>query len=184
MLVARCHERLIAKFGGDAAGWTLTEFIQMAQKFEQEGQKKPQPTTTKADTSAPARPAPFAMPEEEVERRERRFREQVCGAGGDRVVNEKVITEFVRERVQALYAAVRRFVVSKDVAGLAAPGLDSTDIGMLLVESLRAALNPVGVLVPQAKAEPAVEPGSPRQPTAGEGGTSLSNGQHHPGLTA
>jgi hypothetical protein len=161
MLIARCHERLVARFGNDAAGWTLTDFIKMAQKFENEGQKKPQSMTTKADESAPTKPAPFALPEEEVERRERRFREEVCGAGSDRVVNEKVIAEFVRERVTALYAAVRRFVASKDVAGLAAPGLDSTDIGMIPVESLRAALTPAGVLLPQPKAEPAVEPVRP-----------------------
>lgn len=181
MLIARNHERLVTKFGNDTAGWTLTEFIQMVQKFEHEGQKKPQPTTTKADASTPTPPAPFAMPEAEVEQRERRFREEVCGAGSDRVVNEKVITEFVRERVTALYAAVRRFVVSKDVTKLAAHGLDSTDIGMILVESLRAALTPTGVLLPQAKAEPAIEPGPHRQPTAGE--AFLANGNHHPGLT-
>lgn len=174
MLVARWHERVV-KSENAAAGWTLTDFITLARKLEDEGREKPQPTAPKATT----KPDPFRLPVGEVEERQRRFRTEIRGATSERVVKEDALAAFVRGRISALYTAVRRFVVSKEAVDLAGEGLDAADLGMLLVDYLKAALDPAGLLV----AEP-VAPSQPAEPSTQEpGGADQSDGLHRASLT-
>jgi hypothetical protein len=175
MLVARHHDRIAAEFGTEATGLTLTDFIALAHKYEHARRGTPPASPPKVE------PDPFRLPADAVEERRRLFRAEDRGRGVERVAKEKAVAAFVREKVDALYVAVRRFVGSKEAKALAADGLDATDIGMLLVDSLKAALDPVGVFVPQPKAEPAVAPAS--QPPAGEGARFSANGKPHADLT-
>ena len=173
MLVARHHDRIVARFGtGDAQ--TLTDFITAAHELEHTRREKTQALAPKG-----TKPDPFRLPEVEVVQRQQRFRDEVRGAGAERVAKEQAVATFVREKVNALYAAVRRFVASKESAGLAGEGLDAADLGMLLIDSLKAALDPAGLLVaePIAKLVP-VEPTPvvPPEPVAGETPKHLTNG--------
>ncbi|MBA4192154.1 MAG: hypothetical protein C0467_29615 [Planctomycetaceae bacterium] len=150
MLVAGSHERIVAKFGNDTAGWTLTDFINLARKLEDEGREQPCPAAPKAM----AKPDPFRLPTGEVEERQRRFQTEIRGATSERVAKEEALAAFVRGKINALYAAVRRFVASKEVVGLTGEGLDAADLGMLLIDSLKDGLDPAGLLVAEPNAKP------------------------------
>ena len=173
MLVARHHDPIVARFGtGDAQ--TLTDFIAAAHELEHTRRGK-----TPALAPKGTKPDPFRLPEVEVAQRQQRFRDEVRGAGAERVAKEQAVATFVREKVDALYAAVRRFVASKESAGLAGAGLDAADLGMLLVDSLKAALDPAGLLVAEPNAKPVsleLTPVVTTEPTAGEALQHPTNG--------
>ncbi len=145
MLVARHYGGVVAECV-KADEWRLTEFLAVAQELERTRRGK-------AAKTPPAEPrTAFALPADEVAGRRDRLRDR---PGNDRLLGDAAVTAFVRQKLDALYAAVRRFAASKATEALAGAELQPADIGILLVESLKAALDPTGLVAAPAAMEPA-----------------------------
>lgn len=160
MLVATHYDAIVARCARTDA-WRLTEFLKVAQQLKREARGKP--------PGAAGRPGPFALPPDEIARRRERLR---AAAGADRLAAEAAVAAFLRQRLDALYAAVRQFAASKGLKDVAGDGLDAADVGILLVESLKAGLDPAGLAL---AAEVALSPqaSGPAAPECYEG-----NGRH------
>ena len=152
MLVTRHYKGVLAACG-KADEWRLTEFLAVAQELEWKRRGK-------ADKVAPpaAKAELFAVPPVEVARRRERLRE---ANAAERVRTQTAAAAFLRQQLDALYAAVRRFAASKAGNGLVGDGIEPIDVGVLLVESLKAGLDPAGLAV---AGPPAGEPVAPDRP--------------------
>jgi hypothetical protein len=169
ILVARHYKGVLAECN-KADEWRLTQFLTVAQELEQKRRGKAVTPAAKASL--------FALPAADVARRREKLRE---GDAADRVRTRAVVADFLRQKLDALYAAVRQFAASKEGRGLAGEGIEPIDIGVLLVESLKAGLDPAGlvVAVPPAErpAEPPAAPERPEPPPAAPD-RHLSSGRH------
>lgn len=169
LLVARHYSEVVAKWG-KADEWRLTEFLAVAQELDRTRRGK-------AAKTPPAEPAAgFGLPADEVALRRDRLRDR---PGTDRLLGDAAVTAFVRQKLDALYAAVRRFAASKATEALAGAELQPADIGILLVESLKAALDPTGLVAAPAAAEPATPPTAPAEPAIAPQNRHTAN---HPNL--
>ena len=157
MLVARHYDGVLARCG-NADEWRLTQFLAVAQELEWERRGK----ADKAATPA-AKAELFAVPPVEVARRREKLRE---ANAADRVRTQAAAAEFVRHQLDTLYAAVRRFAASNAGRGLVSEGIEPIDVGVLLVESLKAGLDPAGLAVAVPPAEEPTAPEQPEQPAA------------------
>lgn len=161
MLVARHYDGVLAKCR-KADEWRLTEFLAVAQELDWKRRGKAKKT---------AKPDLFAVPTVEVARRQKKLRHR--NAAG-RVRKQTAVTEFVRQKLDSLYAAVRRFAASKEAQGLVSEDIEAIDVGVLLIESLKAGLNPAGLAVAvPSTAKSAARPDRHQ-----------SNGRHHKTLAA
>lgn len=157
MLVAAHYTGVVAAFK-TADEWRLTEFIAVARELAARRGKS-------GKKSPAAKPGPFQATAGEIDRRRRLILSADLRPAVERVQEEVSVADFVREKLAALYAAVRRLARSKDAGGLAADGLDAADLGIIVVESLRAALDPAALFaatpapaVPAVPVEPSIKP--------------------------
>jgi hypothetical protein len=169
MLVAKHYDAVVARFEL-ADAWRLTEFIAVARELEGNRRDK---LRNKKGPAAVARPEPFLAAPEEVERR-RLALSEAKRPEVERLQRERVISSFVRERLEALYAAVRRFTRSKSAAAHAGTAFDEPDLGIILVESLQEALDPAGLFD-----TPAAPAGSQGPPPGNPPEVTLMNGTAH-----